>query len=170
MRRLWGANNRRPESRRRSSKLEGAAAPNSDGGWPVYTLRAEQSWQLNLPKKERFDASGLALTRTGELLTMSDRGASVYRIHFQPESPAADLIELPNCFTPAQLQPFAREKLDRYDCEGIALDPQQRIYLCEEANRWVLRCDPDKAQVERLAIDWTPVEKLLRRGRCQCFF
>ncbi|MGI8965740.1 MAG: esterase-like activity of phytase family protein, partial [Limisphaerales bacterium] len=72
---------------------------------------------------------------------------------------AADLILLTNCFTEKQLAPFAREKIGRYDCEGIAEDNQGRIYLCEEANRWILRCDPKKKKVERLKIDWSPVQK-----------
>ncbi|MFO1497841.1 MAG: esterase-like activity of phytase family protein [Verrucomicrobiota bacterium] len=127
--------------------------------WPRRVLRAEQTWQLNLPKGERFDASGLVLTPTGDLLTINDRGPSVYRIQFLAQTNAADLIQLTNCFTRDQLRPFAREKMDRYDCEGVALDEQGRLYLCEEVNRWVLRFDQTRDTVERLPIDWTPVKQ-----------
>jgi hypothetical protein len=138
--------------------------------WPRFTLRAEQTWQLNLPKGERFDASGLAFTATGELLTVDDRGPLVYRVEFLPNTNAANLIELPSCFTTAQLKPFAGDKLDRYDTEGVAVDEAGRIYTCEEANRWILRCDPAKGTVERLPIDWTPVKRFFDAGDANASF
>jgi Esterase-like activity of phytase len=150
-----------------AERVASAVPPTS---WPRYTLRAEQIWQLNLPKGERFDASGLAFTAAGELLTVSDRGPSVYRIQFLPNTNAADLVELPVCFSSAQLRPFAREKIDRYDTEGIAVDDAGRIYTCEEANRWILRCDPVKGTVERLAIDWAPVRKYFDAGDLNASF
>jgi hypothetical protein len=139
---------------------KGATAANANANWPVYKLRAAQSWQLNSPKGERFDASGLSRTAKGDLLTINDRGPALYRIEFLPNTNAANLVEWPACFARPQLRTFARAKFDRYDAEGIAVDERQRIYMCEEADRWVLRCDPEKGVVERLAIDWTPVIKL----------
>lgn len=123
-----------------------------------YTLHAEQVWQLNLPGGERFDASGLLLTPAGDLLTVNDRGPALYRIEFLPKRAEANLILLSNCFTASQLAPFAREKTGHYDSEGVAQDEQGRLYICEEANRWILRCDPKAGRVERLPIDWTPVK------------
>ena len=141
--------------------LAGCAIPTErkPAPWPRYVLSATQSWQLNLPGGERFDASGLLLAPNGDLLTVNDRAASVYRVQCLAGSGAADLEKLPDCFTPAQLATFAGEKIDRYDIEGIAEDTRQRIYLCEEANRWILRFDPRSRTVERLKIDWTPVQK-----------
>ena len=126
---------------------------------PQYKLSMAQTWQLNLPGGERFDASGLFLAPGGDLLTVNDRAAAVYRIRFFPGSNSADLVKLPDCFTRMQLAAFAGEKTDRYDIEGITEDTRRRIYLCEEANRWILRCDPRSNTVERLKIDWTPVQK-----------
>ncbi len=126
---------------------------------PRYFLRAEKTWQLNLPRGERFDASGLALTPKGELLTVNDRAPSVYRIQFQENTNAANLVLLTNAFTSAQLAPFAREKIGRYDTEGVASDEDGRLYVCEESNRWILRYDPKENKVERLSIDWAPVRK-----------
>jgi hypothetical protein len=123
-----------------------------------YTLQAEKTWQINLPGGERFDASGLLLTRTGDLLTVNDRGPTLYRIEFLSQGGEANVIPLTNCFTTAQLAPFAREKNGHYDCEGIAQDAEGRLYICEEANRWILRCDPKANRVERLPIDWSPVK------------
>jgi uncharacterized protein YjiK len=62
-------------------------------------------------------------------------------------------------FRPSELAPLAPLKEGHYDCEGLARDEMGRIYLCEEGNRWVLRCDPKTGRVERLPIDWAPVEQ-----------
>jgi len=127
--------------------------------WPRYALEATHTWRLNLPNGEPFDASGLCLASNGDLLTVSDRRPAVYRIQFGASADAADLAKLCECFTPEQLATFAGEKTGRYDCEGIAEDNLGRIYLCEEGNRWILRCDPRSRRVERLNIDWSPVQK-----------
>jgi hypothetical protein len=138
-----------------ASAGESAAAP--DTGWPRYVLQAAEVIPLNLPGGERFDASGLLLTSRGDLLTVRDQGATLYRIQIQSDSKSANLVPLPGCFTSAQLAPFAARKHGHYDCEGIAQDEQGRLYVCEEADRWILRCDPQAGRVERLAIDWSPV-------------
>ena len=127
--------------------------------WPTYTLRAETNWQLNPPEGERFDASALFLRSNGDLLTVNDRHAGIFRIQFLPKTNAIDLALIPDCFAAKQLEPFAAEKFDRYDCEGLCEDAKGRFYICEEANRWILRFDPGTKKVERLEIDWSPVEK-----------
>ena len=135
------------------------ARPKAPAPWPRYALEAAQIRQLNLPNGERFDASGLCFGPNGDLLTVSDRGPSVYRIEFISDTNAADVVKLPDCFTPEQLAPFSAEKTGRYDCEGVAADELGRLYLCEEENRWILRWDPLSRRVERLKIDWSPVQK-----------
>ena len=135
------------------------ASKRQDPAWPIFGLEAESSWQLNLPRGQQFDASGLVLTTDHDLLAVSDRGSSVYKIEFPPTGGSANLAPLSECFTAEQLQPFARDKIGRYDCEGIALDQLGRLYLCEEANRWVLRWSPQTKRIERLHIDWSPVQK-----------
>jgi len=122
-----------------------------------HVLHAEKIWQLNLPDGKEFDASGLLLTPNGDLLTINDRGPRLYRIEIPAQGSSANLTALPNCFTHAQLGPFAAEKNGRYDSEGIAQDDQGRLYICEEANRWILRCDSKAGRVERLPIDWSSV-------------
>ena len=136
-----------------------STSENSTNGWPCYKLSAEKIWQLNPPHNERFDASGLLLQKNGQLLAVNDRGPEIYKIEFSTSKDSADLVLVADCFTDAQLAAFAKEKFDRYDSEGIAQDGQGRIYLCEEANRWILRLDPKTKKVERLPIDWTPVKK-----------
>jgi hypothetical protein len=138
---------------------------NNDLNFRYFTLRAEHVWQMNLPEGQRFDASGLFLEKSGALLTESDQQIGVYRIRFNGASRAVDLERIPECFTATQLAPLAREKIGRYDCEGVTEDDQGRIYLCEEANRWILRWDPASKTVEKLPIDWSPVEKYFSSDR-----
>lgn len=133
--------------------------------YKYYTLQAEQMWQMNLPNGQRFDASGLFLDKSGELLTESDQQIGVYKVKFLRDSNAVDLLRIPDCFTDAQLARFAAEKFGRYDCEGVTEDDEGRIYLCEEADRWILRWDPRTKTVERLNIDWTPVQKYFSDDR-----
>jgi hypothetical protein len=128
--------------------------------WPQYILRADKVTLLNPAAGERFDASGLLWTKDGALLTVSDRGPQLYQIEFQPVGSEATLRPLNDCFLPAQLAAFGSEKRGHYDCEGIAQDEQGRLYLCEEQNRWILRCDSKTHRVERLNIDWSPVRDL----------
>ncbi|MBI3875280.1 MAG: esterase-like activity of phytase family protein [Verrucomicrobia bacterium] len=137
-----------------------ADAVESSASQPEYfTLRAEQWWLLNLPNDQRFDASGLVLLPDGGLLTVNDRAPGLWRIEFLKGTNAADLLHLREAFTADQLAPFSGEKIHRYDCEGIARDEQGRLYVCEEANRWILRFDPKTETVERLNIDWSAVAK-----------
>lgn len=131
--------------------------------WPVYPLAAEQSWQLNLPGGQRFDASALCCLPGGELLTLSDRGPLLYRIQLRPGNPAADLVPLRDLFTPAQLARAGVARAGRYDCEGIARDERGRLYECEEAGRLILRFDPASGNLERLGIDWSPVRQYFSR-------
>jgi len=126
---------------------------------PRYALKADQYWQLNSPDGRSFEASGLVLLPDGNVLTESDKHTGIYRIELLNGTNAANLVRLPNCFTDDQLAPFAKEKIGAYDFEGITRDDEGRLYLCEEANRWILRFDPRTHTVERLTIDWSPVKK-----------
>ena len=135
-----------------------ATAPrNSNRDWPRYTLHAAQTVLLSSPHGEQFDASALLLMADGSLLTVNDRGPQVYRIEMVPGAGEGRLAPVEGLFRPSELAPLAPLKQGHYDCEGLARDDQGRIYLCEEANRWVLRCDPKTGKVERLPIDWALV-------------
>jgi hypothetical protein len=138
--------------------LASVAAGAADAPPGPKPLQAEAFWLLEPPKGERFDASALLLQPDGTLLTLNDRGPGVYRIEFRSGTNVAGLVPLPECFTAAQLAPWTPEKVGRWDCEGLARDEQGRLYLCEEANRWILRWDAKTKAVERLAIDWSPVK------------
>jgi hypothetical protein len=132
--------------------------------WPRDQLNADAAWALNPPDGERFDASALLLRPGGELLTLNDRGPNLYRIQFSSaKSNEADLVRMPDWILPAQLAPFATEKIGRWDCEGLAEDSHRRIYMCEEANRWIVRFDPRAKTLERLNIDWSPAQKYFHK-------
>lgn len=129
--------------------------------WPQYTLQAEAWWLLNTPGNRRFDASALLRLPNGDFWTVNDQAAGVYRIAFHPDAPAADLIQVPEILTPAHQAALLQSPRPglRLDCEGLARDAQGRIYLCEEARRWILRWDPATGAMTRLEIDWTPVRR-----------
>ncbi len=139
-----------------------------------YELRANDYWRVTMPSGMRFDTSGLALDAKGRLLTVHDRDPDVWQIHLPKTegelgSRVAGVSMLTNCFTRLQLLPFAREKFDRYDTEGLSVDAQGRLYSCEEANRWILRFDPSKTLVERLPIDWSPVRRFFSSDKNASF-
>src|SRR5262245_40032819 len=135
--------------------------------WPCFTLEAEKTFELDTPGGARFDASGLLLTSTGDLLTISDRGPMLYRVEFNDGS--TDLKPVTDCFTPSQVALLAPAADGHYDCEGIAEDEQGCLYVCEEANRWVLRCDLKAGRVESLPIDWSPVKQFFGYDRNASF-
>ncbi len=124
-----------------------------------FVLKPSAVWQINLPADGRFDSSALMLQPNGELWTLCDNHTNLYRIDFPKGTNIASLTVLPQFLKPSQLAPFNKDKIDRYDIEGLTRDDQGRIYICEEANRWILRMSPDGSSLERLAIDWSPVAK-----------
>jgi hypothetical protein len=126
--------------------------------WPKYRLLAAQTTALNLPGGIRFDASGLLLLSSGEMLTMRNNHDSLlYRIDYLAGGQEADLVPFNDCFATDKLDALAGDK-HSFDCEGIALDEQGRFYMCEERRRWILRCDPRTGKTERLPIDWSRVK------------
>lgn len=124
----------------------------------IYQLQPDAAWQINLPNLEPFEASGLLLTPDGKLLTLSDRGPEIFEIILPTPPEPATLKLLPQAFPTSQLRHAAPTKENRYDAEGLASDHLNRLYLCEESKRWIIRWDPQKNRVERLPINWSPVK------------
>lgn len=141
-----------------------AAAP------ALYTLQPDAAWQLNLPDLEPFEASALLLTPEGNLLTVNNRGPEIYQIRLPQEPGTADLDLDVRAFPMAQLKQIAPTPRDRYDCEGLALDSSGRLYLCEESHRYILRWDPNWRRVQRLDIDWSPVQSFFSKGNANASF
>jgi hypothetical protein len=139
-------------------------APRSASKVPQFTLKTSEVRWLNLPGGQRFDASALLRRPDGSLLTLNDRGPTLYRIEPLPGTNSADLVPLPGIFTPEQLAAVGLGGGTHLDCEALAQDKRGRIYLAEESHRKILRFDPAKAAVEILQIDWAPVEKYFSKS------
>ncbi len=140
------------------------AALHADSAPVRHELTLDHYWRITMPNGMRFDTSGLAMNGRGELFTVHDRNPEVWQIHLPKLGDGVDphvarVEMLTNSFTPLQLFGFIKEKKDRYDTEGVSFDKQGWIYSCEEANRWILRFNPDRGIVERLPIDWSPVSR-----------
>jgi hypothetical protein len=129
----------------------------------VLPLQPDAAWQLNLPDFEPFEASALLLTPEGDLLTVNNRGPEVFKVLLPSQPGEADLLMDRTAFPRAQLQHVAPTPVGRYDCEGLARDDQERLYLCEESQRWILRWDPRTKNTARLNIDWSPAQSFFSR-------
>lgn len=133
----------------------GCATSHQPPGWPKYRLRAEQITTLTPPNRDQFDASGLMLLPSGDMLTMrNNKDSLLYRVDFLPGGKEARLVPFNDCFSSNQLAALDPIHPRGFDCEGIARDEQGRLYLCEERRRWILRCDPATGRTERLPIEW----------------
>ncbi len=136
---------------------------------PSYNLRATNTWRLNAPGGIRMDSSGLLSLPDGRILTVNDRDGAVYSMRPDPAKVTADLTSEPTLFSRDALSPFANRKHGHYDGEGLGRDALGRIYMCEEADRWILRCDPGTGAVELLEIDWSPVAQWFSSNRNASF-
>jgi hypothetical protein len=150
---LWLSNARASDSKGGSL----GARPND--ARKHFLLKAEQTWQLSAPRNERFDASGLAWWK-GKLLTINDRDSDLFEIVFGTNNTAQ--LELTSLFPHASVAKVAIKPEPRYDCEGIAVDPEGAIYISEESQRSIFKTTSD-GQVERLKIDWSPVKQYFSR-------
>lgn len=144
----------------RGAEPESDASPSpSPSPWPRHKLSAERWWLLNLPEGRRLDASGLLRFPDGEMWTVNDQDAAVYRLRFRESTNTLDLERIEGLLTREQSAELNKGSRMRLDCEGLARDERGRIYLSEESRRMVLRWDPSTKAVERLPIDWAPVTK-----------
>lgn len=142
-----------------SPAVDPKASEGAAGRSNLFELTAVETWRLDTPGGIRYDASGLLFLPDGALLTVSDREGMVARIMFSPDRTAARLEPQPQWFDSGQLKRLAVSRPGRYDSEGLGIDAEGRVYLCEESRRWILRCDPKTHAVERLEIDWSPVSR-----------
>ncbi len=138
----------------------GTLGARTNDGRIHFTLKAEQTWQLNFPGMARFDASGLAFWK-GKLLTVSDRDSDVYEI--VPGTNGAAQLKATGLFPHAAVARVALRPEPRYDCEGIAVDPEGSVYLSEESQRSIFKTTGAGEKVERLGIDWSPVRQYFGR-------
>jgi uncharacterized protein YjiK len=123
-------------------------------------LEADQIWQVELPNRRRFDASGLVIYQN-KVLTINDRASELWSLNLNTNGTAA--LQATGWFTMAQLLDANGGREPQHDCEGIAVDAAGNLYICEEKDRAIYRFNPEKNKVEKLAIDWTPVRKFFSK-------
>jgi hypothetical protein len=141
-----------PPPRHAATTSENFARPKTN----VFKLSAQNFWRIELPQGQRLDASGLIWVDR-KLLIVGDGNPTLFEVEFGETDTAR--LKKTEIFTWPKLTPFMAGKRGRFDFEGLARDDRGRIYACEEANRWVFRFDPATKKVERLEIDWSPVQK-----------
>ena len=90
-------------ARAQTSPKRQAATAGLEGAWPHFTLKSSNYWRLNLPKGERFDASGLVFSTNGNLITINDRSPVPHQVQFIPNSHDANLLPLTNLFARPEL-------------------------------------------------------------------
>ena len=120
-----------------------------------FRLTLDGYWRLELPDIRIFDASGLIFDGPN-LLTVSDKEPELFRIILGDQNVAQ--LERAGIFTREQLGRVA-PGVGHFDFEGLARDEKGRLYVCEEARRWIFRFDPASNRVDRLEIDWAPVRQ-----------
>lgn len=126
-----------------------------------FTLEADRVWLLNHPGNGEFDASALMLAPSGQLFTVNDKEPILYCIKLGPQPGEAHLTPDPDRFSPRQLAELTGYRQKRFDWEGLARDEQNNIYICDEADRWILRFDSTRKKVTQLQFDWSPVSRFL---------
>ncbi len=134
-------------------------APNGTVPTRNYKLVSGASWTLQ-PPAGRFDASGLIRLPSGQLLTVNDKEPGAFEIRFGTNQSVANLLPWPQ-LTPAHFGPLNPGRDLPWDLEGIAMGPDQALYLCEEHSRWILRQRKPHGPLERLPIDWSSESRWL---------
>ena len=135
-----------------------------------HELRLVATWRMQPPLGERFDASGLLLLPDGRLLTVNDKGAQVCEILRASPTGGIALLKPFPAFTAAQLRSIGGINKPYFDGEALAQDEMGRLYLAEEMDRWILRWNPMKNEIERLPIDWAPVSKYFSKSDANASF
>lgn len=124
---------------------------------PFYVLASDARWLLQ-PASGRFDASALLRLPDGALLTVNDKELPPCRIDLGTNG-VAKLVPQPQWFPLDAVRKASPNPRFAPDTEGLAIDEEGRLYICTEGQRWIFRSNPGEAQVERLEIDWSPVQK-----------
>ena len=131
--------------------------PQAPPAHPAYTLASDHRWLLQ-PPAGRFDASALLRLPDGTLLTVNDKELPICRIDLGTNG-VARLKPQPEWFPLDAVRKASPNPRFAPDTEGIARDEQGRLYICTEGQRWIFRSGPGTGQVERLEIDWSPVQR-----------
>ena len=129
-----------------------------DTNCPRFTLTVQQSWSLQSPEGERFDASGLQRLRDGRMVVVNDKEAGIFEV-LLGDSPVAKLRRLPGVLEQGQLSALCPKRARPFDLEALAVDPEGRLYVSDETERLIFRQDLRSGVCEKLPIDWAPARK-----------
>jgi hypothetical protein len=138
--------------------LAGDEAPDS-AATPTnrFELTPDGKWLMQ-PISGRYDASALLRLPDGRLLTVNDKEVPPCVIVLGSNQ-VARLVPEPSLFPIDAVRAAAGRPRYAPDIEGLAVDGAGRIYMCTEGPRWIFRTDPEGKSVERLPIDWSPVQR-----------
>jgi hypothetical protein len=142
-----------------ASLWAGCSSHHAPAGSTTRTLplAVAESWTLT-PPVARFDASALVRLPDGRLLTVNDKETGLFEIRF-PESGSEAVLAPYADLPPALFEPLTPGRDLPWDIEGIGIDGNGALYLCEEHLRWILRQPAPRKPLERLPIDWAPVSR-----------
>ncbi len=123
-----------------------------------YILQMDAFWRIDVMDGKRMGLSGLVILNDGRLLTVDDKQFNLYELRLQGDSSrasitASDLIHIED------LNDYRKARVGRIDCEGLAVDTERNIYICEENHRWVFKINSNGNSLNRLDIDWSPVKQ-----------
>lgn len=136
--------------------VEPAATPGTTST-NSFELTPDGRWLMQ-PGSGRYDASALLRLPDGRLLTVNDKEVPPCVIVFGTNH-MTRLVPERSWFPMDAVRSAAGRPRYAPDIEGLAIDDQGRLYICTEGPRWIFRTDPDGRSVERLPIDWTPVQR-----------
>lgn len=132
-------------------------APGATSAPVSHVLVADGRWLLQ-SANPRFDASALLRLPDGRLLTVNDKQLPPCSIELGTNG-TARLVPQTALFPLESVRSTTPNPRYAPDIEGLARDTEGRLYLCTEGERWIFRTGADGGPVERLAIDWTSVQK-----------
>jgi len=140
-----------PQPARPPAPPPSAAPPRAT--WPIHKLELGKAWTLDPPDGERFDASGLLIRPDGEFWTLNDRSSDLWAFRPSEEQLTLPLRKITWPNHRQSLATLLAQKPSRLDGEGLAMDDQGRVYICDETDRWVIRVAPKTGAAERVSLD-----------------
>ncbi|MCP5006566.1 MAG: esterase-like activity of phytase family protein [Planctomycetes bacterium] len=123
-----------------------------------HILQMDSFWRIDVPDETRMDLSGLVITNNGRFLTIDDKEFNLFELRPQEDISRASIVAS-DLIRSEDLVEYRRTKVGLMDCEGLAVDADGNIYICEEQHRWIFKVNSNVKRLKRLKIDWSPVTK-----------
>jgi hypothetical protein len=126
-------------------------------------LKADRVLVVNTPDDRRIDTSALLALGGDRFLTVNNLRPEAFVVSGPADATQTRLEPSPEFLAPGRLAALANRRRHGYDLEGLARDEQGRTYICDEAQRWVLRLSPGDGPAELLEIDWGPAARFFSK-------